>query len=63
MIATCNWCGASGSAWACARMKALTMRRLKRRASATDSSFIAWASTPGVPKSLLSLPTQITSVS
>ncbi len=63
MIATFNWSGRSGATWACARMQALTMRRWKRRASACDSSFIACATTPGVPKSLLWLPTAMTSVS
>ena len=53
----------SGVVCACARMQASTMRRWKRRASPCDSSFIACAATPGVPKSLLWLPTAITSVS
>ena len=39
------------------------MRAWKRRASACDSSFIACSLTPGVPKSLLWLPTAMTSVS
>ena len=63
MMATCSCSGRSGVAWAWARMQALTMREWKRSASAAHSSRMACSRTPGVPKSLLWLPTAITSVS
>ena len=63
MIATFNCSGRSGVLCAWARMQALTTRARKRNASAGVSSFIACSATPGVPKSLLRLPTETTSVS
>ena len=63
MMATCSWRGPSGPACMWARRQALTSRRWKRSASAGVSSAIACSATPGVPKSLVWLPTAITSVS
>ena len=63
MIATFNCSGRSGVACAWARMQALMTRVRKRCASAAVSSFIACSATPGVPKSLLRLPIDTTSVS
>jgi hypothetical protein len=63
MIATWSCPGRTGSGWACARMQALTRRRLKRSAWPSVSREIANCFTPGVPKSLLVLPTAITRVS
>ena len=63
MIATCSCSGRNGSDCAWARIQALTSRRLKRVACSGVSSFSAYSATPGVPKSLLWLPTEMTSVS
>jgi hypothetical protein len=63
MIATLSCSGRSGVCCACARTQACTMRVWKRRASAAVSSLSACSRTPGVPKSLLWLPTAMTSVS
>ena len=55
--------GSTGPSCVCARRQALTRRRLKRSACASVSSGTAYSATPGVPKSLVMLPTAITSVS
>ena len=49
--------------WALARRQAFTSRRLKRLAWSGVSSGTANSAAPGVPKSLVTLPTAITSVS
>jgi hypothetical protein len=63
MIATCSWSGRNGCVCVCARMYALTSRRWNRSASTGSSSAIAYSCAPGVPKSLVRLPMQMTSVS
>jgi len=55
--------GSQGGAHRHRPRQPFTMRTWKRRASAGVSSFIAFSRTPGVPKSLLWLPTEMIRVS
>ncbi len=63
MTATWSWPGRTGACWFWARRQAFTRRRLNRRACSAVSSGTAYSAAPFVPKSLVTLPMAITSVS
>ena len=63
MIATCSCPGRAPSGCEFARKHAFTSRRLNRAAWSGVSSGTACCAAPGVPKSLVTLPTAMISVS